>query len=168
MILMLLLTIISVSSIGCSSSSDDSNQCSQDFEGALSSSEEIMVGKWVLTSATSDEEIDLTNDNEDNPSTNIYAQYSDCQKDSFYVFDNDRVMEFIVDSESTCNFHQEINATWELQEDILSFYTNCLLIKLKINLATDNSAFTTTSYVNIIDVNNVTTATTIVLTYNKN
>ena len=167
MILILALTLISGFFISCNSSDNDNSACAQDFEGDLTSDEEVMVGKWVLTSVTSDKEIDLTNDEEDNASTNIYAQYSDCQKDSFYILDEDRIMTFIIGSEPTCSFHQENKGTWKLEGDILSLFSTCFLAEIKINLIPDNSAFTTTSNVNIVDVNNVTTAVTIVSTYSR-
>src|SRR5699024_11429066 len=41
-----------------------------------------------------DQEVDLTDDDEENPSTDIFAQQSACEKDEQYVFDADRTFEY--------------------------------------------------------------------------
>ena len=66
--------------IACNST-DDGIECPEDHTGALAEAEEKLPGDWVLTAMTADQEIDLTDDETDNPSTDLFTQYEACQKE---------------------------------------------------------------------------------------
>ncbi|UOB19298.1 DUF5004 domain-containing protein [Abyssalbus ytuae] len=150
------------------SCSSDDNNCQQNFTGALSANEEILVGKWVLTSLVASDEVDLTDDDTDNPSTDIYAQFTDCEKDSYYTFDDERIMRYVTGSSDTsCPNQNNIASSWKLEGSKLEFVTTCVLFESTINILPSNTAFTFSNEVVIRDVDNQEIQTTIVSTYTK-
>lgn len=148
--------------------SNDDIQCSPDFTGELIQTEEIMVGKWVLSNIVADDEIDLTDDETENPSTDIYSQFTDCQNDVFYIFSEERIMSFIVGSiAADCSDKKSSISSWKLENSILMFITSCSPFQVNIDFTTDNLAFTVESNVTFVDVNNKTVNTKVVNTYTK-
>ena len=87
--LILFSLLTAVTFVGCNSDSGDIN-CVDDFTGALDTSEEDFVGTWSLTAITADQAVDITDDNEDNASQDIYMQYEECQQDAVYNFESGR------------------------------------------------------------------------------
>ncbi|MCF8713533.1 DUF5004 domain-containing protein [Joostella atrarenae] len=105
---------------------DDTVSCTPDYTGALSDEETTFVGSWELTGITSDEEIDLTDDEEENPSTDIYAQQTECQNDIVYTFNSDRTYTYeqggvVEDCEAT----EDFSGSWKLGGTTLGLVTNC-------------------------------------------
>lgn len=136
-----------------SCNSDDGNNCPEDFTGELTESEEKLVGEWRLSAITSDEEIDLTDDDEENPSTDLYAQYSDCQKDAGYVFNNDRSYTFEQGQNGAdCNNKAILEGSWQLTDSSLSLVGTCSLQDTDIDFNEDDSVFTLSGTFNVTDV----------------
>jgi hypothetical protein len=152
--------------IGCSS--DNTIECPADYEGALVEEENALLGTWELSAIVAEKEVDITDDNESNAGKDIYAQYTDCEKDAEYTFGPGRAYEFAQGQNATsCTNKLKIEGTWKLSTDILGLVGNCSLQNIKIAFNGDKSAFTTTSNFDITDVNGQIVQTDVTFTYTK-
>ncbi|EKF56829.1 hypothetical protein I215_01405 [Galbibacter marinus] len=119
------------------SCNDDDNQCIPDYTGALSADETAFAGEWHLTAIESSEEIDLTDDDEDNPSTDIFAQQSDCQNDLQYDFGTDRIYKYSARTnvEDCEDSPAAIEGTWKFGGSTLGLITACTesVVELDVN-----------------------------------
>jgi hypothetical protein len=159
--------ILSTLFISCNSN-DDTN-CDPDFTGALTQTEQVLVGKWILTAIVSDKEVDLTDDDTDNPSTNLYSQSTNCKKDIFYSFNESRVMKFVIGSTAeNCSNKSESTSSWEFKSGTLSFVQSCLLFQSKIDFATDNLSFSNVeNNVSIKEIDDTVVTVKLTYTYTK-
>ncbi|MCK0188653.1 DUF5004 domain-containing protein [Arenibacter sp. F20364] len=152
--------------VGCST--DNTVECPADFEGALVEEENSLIGTWEMTAIVAQKEVDLTKDNVENPKKDIYAQYTDCEKDAEYTFGPGRAYEFAQgQNASTCSNKVKIEGTWKLSSGTLGFIGNCSAQNLKIVFNAEKTAYTTTSNFNITDVNGLTVQTDVTFTYTK-
>src|SRR5690606_4783864 len=127
-----------------------------------------LVGKWVLTSMVAEDEVDITDDDTENPSTDLFAQYSDCEKDLFYTFNDARVMKFMVGTTATdCDNETESTSSWKLEGDRIYFINTCMEFYVPVAFAMDNSAFSIESDVVITDVEDENITTTVTYVYTK-
>lgn len=149
-----------------SCNSDDGGDCLEDFTGALTENEQKLTGTWTLSSIVSIEEVDITDDGEDNPSNNIYAQYSDCQKSTFYTFNSDRTYQ-IGQSQSFegCENVLTTEGTWQLSSQTLGMIRNCLLQNIVINFSADETNFYFSDNYTVTEVDGNTVQTDITFTY---
>lgn len=151
-----------------SCNSDDDNNCLPNYTGELLAPEETLVGTWVLTSVVANDEVDLTDDDTENPSTNLFAQFSDCEKDLIYTFNDARVMEFLVGTTATdCDNETESTSSWKLDGNRLYFINTCLEFYVDLAFAGDDSAFSIESEVVITDVEDENITTTVTYVYTK-
>jgi hypothetical protein len=152
--------------VGCST--DNTIECPADFEGALVEEENSLIGTWEMTAIMAEKEVDLTNDQEQNPNKDIYVQYTDCEKDAEYTFGPGRVYEFAQgQNATTCGNKVKIEGTWKLSSNNLGLTGNCSLQNSQIVFNAEKSAYTTTSNFNITDVNGLTVQTDVTFTYTK-
>ncbi len=131
------------------SCNDDDNQCIPDYTGALSADETAFAGEWHLTAIESSEAIDLTDDDEDNPSTDIYAQQSECENDLQYDFNTDRTYTYSVGKNAEdCETSGTIKGTWKFGGSTLGMITSCLesVVDLDINAERTTFSFTTDNF----------------------
>lgn len=165
-IVMIAIATMSIMLTSCNS--DDDNNCIPNYTGELLAAEEKLVGKWVLTSMVAEDEVDLTDDDTENPSTNLFAQYSACEKDLFYTFTDARVMKFMVGTTATdCENETESTSSWKLDGNRLYFVNTCLEFYIDVAFAGDDSAFSIDSDVVITDVEGEKITTTITYVYTK-
>ncbi|MDL5513019.1 DUF5004 domain-containing protein [Arenibacter sp. M-2] len=151
---------------GCST--DNTVECPADYEGALVEEENGLLGTWELSAILAEKEVDLTKDDEQNPKKDIYAQYTDCEKDGEYTFGPGRTYKFAQGQHaSNCSNKLKIEGSWKLSSDILGLIGNCSSQNLKIVFNEDKSEFSTTSNYNITDVNGATIQTDVKFTYTK-
>ena len=149
-----------------SCNSDNEVDCPEDFTGELTAEEETLVGTWVLTAITADEEIDLTDDDEDNPSTDFYAQYSECQKDASYTFSSDRTYEYEQGQNAEdCQNKGTFEGTWRLASDNLSLVSGCSLQNTDIDFNVDETEFSFTNEFDVRDVGGLVKSVEITFTY---
>lgn len=147
---------------------DNEIECPEDFVGALATSEEVLVGEWSLTAIRSEEEIDLTDDDEENPSTDIFVQYEPCQKDASYTFTSNRAYIFEQGQRSEdCERKVDIGGTWQLANNILSLAGSCNVQNISIALNEDNTEFEFTQTFEVTDVKGATVQTDVTLVYSK-
>ncbi|UKM64397.1 DUF5004 domain-containing protein [Flavobacteriaceae bacterium GSB9] len=154
--------------VSCDTGTDDI-QCPEAITGALSDTENTFAGTWTLQSIVSEEELDLTDDNTDNPSTDIYSQFSDCENNLVYIFGTDRSYNYSLGKTATdCDNQQEASGTWQLGEtNNLVLVANCSrqLISLEIN--EENTEFSFDGTYNFTDINGVTITTNTTFTFGK-
>ncbi len=151
---------------GCNS--DDDNNCPPDYAGELLPAEETLVGSWYLTAAVAEDEIDLTDDDTENPSTDLFEQVSACEKDRYYTFDDDRVMKFLMGTLATdCSNESESISSWKLEGNKLSFINTCYEFEVNLTFAGDDSAFSVEFEEVITDVEGMNISTTVTYIYTK-
>ncbi|WP_166963479.1 DUF5004 domain-containing protein [Yeosuana marina] len=152
--------------VGCSN--DNSPNCPQALTGELDATETAFVGDWSFMGMVSEKEIDLTDDNEDNPSTNIYDQFEECQQDLIYSFENDRSYSLKQGYVATnCTNKVQLNGTWKLTGGVLSFVTNCSTNYLNIEFNNDKTEFTFEETYKFVDVDGQIITSKVTFTYGK-
>ena len=149
-----------------SCNSDDQDNCPEDFTGSLSSGEEVLVGKWQLKAIEADDAVDLTDDDTDNPSTDLFAQYRDCQRDALYTFETDRsyVYEQAQRIED-CVEDRVSDGTWQLESNNLSLVSSCSVQTTALSFTTDFSEFTFSVAFKITEADGNTLDTVVDFTY---
>ncbi|WP_147676607.1 DUF5004 domain-containing protein [Algibacter pacificus] len=162
------LMVCSLLFVSCSDNNDDIT-CPEAITGELTSTEIDFVGEWTLKSMVSEDEIDLTDDDIENPSTDLFSQYTDCAKDIIYNFGENREYTFTTGSSAVdCVNAQEIEGTWALSENAeLKTVYNCSTQFTQIEMNDDNTAFSTENSLQYIDVEGNTIITTTTFTYEK-
>ena len=168
MIFMLAFGMLNFLFIGCLP--DNNNlDCPTDYTGGLTGEEPDLVGEWVLTAIVSDKEIDLTDDDEDNPIKDIFVQYTDCQKDAVFAFNQGRTYVFNQGMvASGCVNKTTSEGTWKLATGTLSLVSGCNLQNMAIHFNADKTAYTFSGNYNLKDVNGETYQTKIAFTYTLN
>lgn len=152
--------------MGCNS--DNSIVCPEDFTGALAADEQKLTGEWMLSAITADKEIDLTDDNEANPKKDIYAQYTECQKDGVYQFLIDRKYKFDQGQNATnCGNKSSSEGTWKLTAKILSLVSTCNVQNIGIEFNDDESEFSFSDDFNVTDVSGRNVQAKITFTYSN-
>lgn len=153
--------------LGCST--NDGLSCPEPFTGELSTVENSFVGTWVFSGMTSEEAIDLVDDGIDFPSTDIFSQLPDCQKDVDYLFNSDR--SFTVRQEFNtvgCNNKLSIEGTWKYANEKLTLVTPTLCSSQTLDVTLNGlTEFTITDVLNINDVSGLTVISNVTLTYTK-
>jgi len=150
--------------VGCDS--DDGVACIDDFDGGLVESEEKLTGVWVLSSIISEKEVDLTDDEEDNPSNDIYTQYSECKNDRVYTFGANRRYAFERGEKAkVCQDKSTSEGTWQLTGDTLAFVTGCNLFQLSIDFNEEESQFSLTDDYQIREFDGNTITAEVIFTY---
>ncbi|MCM4166685.1 hypothetical protein KCTC52924_01532 [Arenibacter antarcticus] len=152
----------------CDVSNDTEFVCQEDFTGALVENENVLVGKWELTAIVAEKEVDLTSDSESNPKTDIYVQYSECDRDANFVYTSDRgYTNSQGQSAENCTNKAKFSGTWKLNGNVLSFVNNCSSQNMTLEFNEDKSAYSFTGNYNITDANGQKILTDITFTYSK-
>ncbi len=147
---------------------DDIPNCIQDLTGELSANETAFAHKWVLAEIVSVDEIDITDDNTDNPSTNLFEQYSACERDASYSFDNDRDYTFQQgEMAPNCDNKQSSTGTWKLTGNRLTLVSFCNLREIELEINDDDTSFFIEDVFDFTDVNSKVVRTKVKFTYNK-
>ncbi|MEC7262423.1 MAG: DUF5004 domain-containing protein [Bacteroidota bacterium] len=146
--------------------SDSENNCPENFTGALLAEEELLVGEWRLTGVMSAKEIDLTDDDTDNPSKDVFAQYDECERDAIYIFKTDRSYTYELGRNTDdCDYSIPSRGTWQLRSKNLSLVTSCQLFITGLELNEDETEFLYSNVYNITDVDGSIIQTNIEFTY---
>lgn len=151
-----------------SCNNDDGIECPVALTGELTAPETEFSGAWEFAGLVAVEEVDITDDDTVNPSTDIYAQYTDCQQDLVYDFMEDRNYVFkqgyVADD---CEGKQTLTGTWKLTDKVLTFVANCASQSIEIEMSEAGDSFTYESVVNIRDVNNLVKTSKVTFTFEK-
>lgn len=123
--------------------SDQGNACPKIFVGALTGHEEQLVGTWVLSEITSESAIDLTDDEEQNPSTDLFEQYSECDRDASYIFFDDRTYRYDLGQRvGDCDNPVTATGSWKFSAQILSLTSTCSIQTAPLKLNAEGDTFT--------------------------
>lgn len=148
---------------------DDGISCPEPLVGELNATEIEFSGTWVLSAMVSEEAIDLTNDEENNPSTDIFAQYPVCDRDLVYDFADDR--KYVLNqgfNAEDCTNKQSVAGTWALTaNNALTIESNCSLQTTQITPNETNDAFSFVSTMIFNDASGLTKSTKVTFTYSK-
>ncbi|WP_176328435.1 MULTISPECIES: DUF5004 domain-containing protein [Arenibacter] len=152
----------------CDISNDSDFQCPEDFTGALLENENGLVGKWELTGIMADKEVDLTSDGEDNPTKDIYAQYSECEKDTDFVFSSNRgYTNSQGQNADNCTNKVTFSGTWRLTNQALSLVRDCSMENLPLEFNEEKSTFSYKGDYTVTDVHGMKIRTEVTFTYSK-
>ncbi len=166
--IVLVKTIMAASLLFFGCSNDNSPDCPDDFTGALDATETPLVGEWSFVSMVSEDEVDLTNDSMDNPSTDIYDQFSECQQDVAYTFEDDRGYTLKQGYVATdCTNKVALNGTWKLTAGVLNFVADCYTNSIDIEFNEDKTEFTFEKMYKFVDVDGHTITSKVIFTYEK-
>lgn len=148
---------------------DDGFQCPDPLTGELNATEADFAGSWVFSGMVAEDEIDLTDDDKDNPSKDIFAQYTPCDRDLAYEFKNDRNYSLKQGYLALdCNNKQSLVGTWSLTAaNSLTFVASCALQTVNIEMSEEGDAFSYTSNLSFKDVDNAVKTTKVTFTYSK-
>lgn len=151
-------------------SCDDDNdiECPNALTGELTATETTFSGEWILKAIVAEKEIDLTDNDIDDPSTDIYAQNSSCQNDLVYNFKSDRsyILKQGANVTTDCE-DKSSEGTWALDGDILTVVSYCASQKTNLTFSDDNNEFSYVSTLNFKDVDNDIIISEATFTYEK-
>jgi len=161
-----IVTLLMMSAFVVSCSADNDSNCPENFTGALQTNEEKLVGEWVLSAITADEPVDITDDDQDNPSTDLFAQYEECQKDGVYTFNANRSYTFKQGQNGTdCQNKGTFDGTWQLSSNTLSIVDACIVQNFSLTFNGAQTNFTFSDDFIITDVDNNTIEVNVSFTY---
>ena len=153
---------------GCSSDSEIS--CPEPFTGPLETWEVPLEGRWELTALEGSVEADLTDDDTDNPSTDLFAQVGECERQVSYVFDANRIMAYAVGVQTAEDFCEEqtlLQGSWSYKDNRATVVTGCSEFYLDIDLNEDGSSFTITYSENVRNYQGETIPMEVTMTLTK-
>ncbi|MBA6151658.1 DUF5004 domain-containing protein [Gelidibacter maritimus] len=151
-----------------SCNSDDGIKCPEPLTGELSATETAFTGTWNLVAMESDVALDLTNDDEDNPSTDLFNQYSDCDRDLEYHFMADRTLVYrqgyLADE---CNNKLTFDGTWSLSGNNLTLVANCASQQISIETNAEEDQYSYDVILQFRDVNGAQKTAEVTFTFEK-
>lgn len=148
--------------------SRDGEECPPDFTGQLNAEEEKLIGTWLLSNIESSKMIDLTDDNTDNPSNQLFEQYTECQRDATYDFHANRTYIYRLGiTAENCEHSLESEGSWALTAQELKLASSCSLLQSGIKFSDDGLQFMFTEIYNIRDVNGAVIQTKLEITYQR-
>lgn len=161
-----LMVMVALTVFSCNT--DDSIDCPDPLTGELSAEESQFSGTWTLVAKESDVAIDLTDDEIDNPSKDIFAQNKECDRDLILDFKTNRNYEekfghTAVDCENKLSF----GGTWGLAGNDLTFVGDCSSQRISIKKNEEGNQFSYETTGPIRDVNGVAKTVKLTFTYEK-
>lgn len=165
---LLVVGVLAITSLLSSCISDNTIECPEAFTGPILENENVLLGTWKLSAITADKEVDITNDKTDNPNTDIYLQYSECQRDAAYTFDATRGYKYS-EAENTddCSNKLKINGSWRYIGKVLTLVGNCSSQNVALEFEEENSAFSFSVSSTVRDANGLAIQTLVKFTYTK-
>ncbi|WP_299398393.1 DUF5004 domain-containing protein [uncultured Gelidibacter sp.] len=162
-----LLVFTALFMVGCNN--DDGIVCPEALTGELTAAETEFSGQWVFSGLVAEDALDITDDKTDNPDKDLYAQYSDCQRDLLYTFMANRGYEFKQGhtAAADCDGKQSVMGTWSLTDKVLTYVSGCSTQTVEIELNDEKDAFTYKALVNIREVNGLIRNTKVTFTFEK-
>lgn len=152
-----------------SCNTDDSINCPDPLTGDLNAIETGFSGQWAFSGMMAESAVDITDDEKDNPSKDVYAQYTACERDLVYNFLANRSYSFKQGSVATdCTNKQQLTGTWSLTDGkSLKFVANCGSQTSQITVDESGKTFSFVTTLSIRDVSNVEKTTKVTFTYTK-
>lgn len=152
-----------------SCNNDDGFTCPDPLVGELNATESEFSGTWVFTAMVAEDAIDLTKDDTDNPSTDLFAQQKACDRDLVYDFKDNR--DYTLKQGYTaedCTNKQSLIGTWSLSaEKTLTFVANCSSQTTRIETNETGDTFTFATTLSFQDVNGAVITTKVTYSYEK-
>lgn len=134
---------------GCTS--DDSTSCPEPYTGPLTAEEENLSDTWVLTGLEGAIEIDLTDDDTDNPATDILAQLDECVSNARYEFGADRVGSYYASElvNDTCEDRLLFQGSWRFEDSVIHVNAGCAALRLEVSFDEETGNFSYVTYENV-------------------
>ena len=125
---------------------DNDVPCAEPFTGSLAEEEIPLSGTWELTALEGSTAIDLTDDDIDNASTDLYAQIDECVVNVKYILNDSRVINYVASEvvEDFCEERVLLDGTWKYELNTISVVSGCAQYYLPIALSEDKTSFTLT------------------------
>lgn len=161
-----LVVIAALSIVSCNT--DDGIQCPEALTGDLSTTETEFSGSYKLVAMEAEEAIDLTEDNTDNPMTDVFAQYTACDRDLVYKFMSNRNLEYVQGySAVDCTNKLTFPGTWNLIGNDLTLVANCSSQRIMIEKSAEGDKFSYDAILPFRDVNGTTKSIKVKFTFDK-
>lgn len=161
-----LFLVVALSIFSCNT--DDDIKCPDALTGELSAAETQFSGSWKLVAMEADEAIDLTDDNADNPSTDLFAQYNACDRDLEYNFMNDRNLVYRQGySAVDCANKLTFSGTWNLIGNDLTLVANCASQRITIETNAEGDQYSYDVTLQFRDVNGAQKTSKVKFTFEK-
>lgn len=163
-----LMVVFTLFMVSCNS--DDRIECPDELVGELSDAEKQFSGTWIFTGMDSEVAIDLTNDETNNPEKDIFAQYTQCDRDLVYDFNDNRSYSLKQGHAAAidCDNKQSLTGTWSLTSgNVLTFVANCATQSIGVTFDDTGNSFSFSNVLNFVDVNNTQITSKVTFTYTK-
>ncbi|NKI26504.1 DUF5004 domain-containing protein [Arenibacter sp. 6A1] len=165
---LLVVGVLAITSLFSSCSTDNTIECPEEFTGPLLENENVLLGTWKLTAITSEKEVDITDDQQDNPNKNIYQQYSACERDASYTFETNRGYKYNqAENTDDCSNKLKINGSWKYTGKVLSLVGNCSSQNVVLEFNEENTAYTFSLNSTVRQPNGEVIQTVVTFTYTK-
>lgn len=148
---------------------DNEFECPQPYTGALTADEEKYAGNWELTALEGGLAVDLTDDDLDNASTDLFSQLDECTRTARYVFAADRKMSYIGSKivEDACEEEIYFSGSWKATNGIVNVIAGCATADFTMELDEEAGSFSYTTYEQVANFNGETVATQVTYTFTK-
>ncbi|WP_163518381.1 DUF5004 domain-containing protein [Gelidibacter japonicus] len=161
-----LFLVVALSIFSCNT--DDDIKCPEPLTGELSEAETGFSGSWKLVAMEADEAIDLTDDNADNASTDLFAQYKACDRDLVYNFMNDRSLVYRQGYlAADCANKLTFSGTWNLIGNDLTIVANCASQRITIETNAEEDQYSYDVTLEFRDVNGSVKSSKVKFTFEK-
>ena len=152
-----------------SCNTDNDMECPETIKGPLNDVETEFLGSWRFIAMEAEDPVDVTDDDIDNASKDIYAQYTDCERDWIYEFKNDRDYTYKLGySLEDCKSRYDLVGTWSLStENSLTFIDNCASETVQIKKSETDNTFSYESLMNFKDAVGNMKTTIVTFTYKR-
>lgn len=146
---------------------NDDFECPAAYTGALSADEEVLVGDWKLSGLEGSIAIDLTDDEMDNATTDLYGQISECIREARYVFSENRELAYFGsrEVEDVCEEELLFGGTWRLEGNIVSIVSGCTVGGFELDLDEEAGSFSYTVYEQVVNFKGDVVAMQVTYTY---
>lgn len=148
--------------------SDDTISCTPNYTGILDQTESLLVGTWVMTAATAQDEVDITDDDTDNPSTDLFSQFPECERSLSYSFTENRGFTLVKGSDALdCEGGYTVEGSWKYSGTVLEVVTNCVRGGMDITLTEENSSFVNQEIQQVVTANGLIVQTLVTYTFTR-
>ena len=125
---------------------DDGPGCPEDYSGPLTTEERDLAAVWRLFAMEGSVAVDLTDDQVNNPDTDLFSQLDDCSVLASYNFSEDRKATYNASepNDGECVEKLLFDGTWKFESGMLYLAAGCFYMEVPAKFDTSGSYFSFT------------------------